>query len=53
MASENESSSGLGGARRYHWKHGHCCRESLKDIAPDLAEWIIAFSYGDVMSAGT
>ena len=24
--------------------------ESLKDIAPDLAEWIIAFSYGDVMS---
>jgi 4-carboxymuconolactone decarboxylase len=24
--------------------------ESLKDIAPDLAEWIISFSYGDVMS---
>jgi 4-carboxymuconolactone decarboxylase len=24
--------------------------DSLKDIAPDLAEWIIAFSYGDVMS---
>jgi 4-carboxymuconolactone decarboxylase len=24
--------------------------ESLKDIAPDLAEWIIDFSYGDVMS---
>jgi 4-carboxymuconolactone decarboxylase len=24
--------------------------EGLKDIAPDLAEWIIAFSYGDVMS---
>jgi 4-carboxymuconolactone decarboxylase len=23
---------------------------SLKDIAPDLAEWIISFSYGDVMS---
>ena len=22
----------------------------LKDIAPDLAEWIISFSYGDVMS---
>jgi 4-carboxymuconolactone decarboxylase len=22
----------------------------LKDIAPDLAEWIIAFCYGDVLS---
>lgn len=24
--------------------------EGLRDIAPDLAEWIISFSYGDVMS---
>ena len=24
--------------------------ESLKDLAPDLAQWIIEFSYGDVMS---
>lgn len=24
--------------------------ESLKDIAPSLADWIISFSYGDVMS---
>jgi len=24
--------------------------ESLKDIAPDLADWIVSFSYGDVMS---
>jgi len=24
--------------------------ESLKDLAPDLAQWIIDFSYGDVMS---
>jgi 4-carboxymuconolactone decarboxylase len=24
--------------------------DSLKDIAPDLAEWIISFSYGDVMA---
>lgn len=24
--------------------------ESLKNIAPDLADWIISFSYGDVMS---
>lgn len=26
--------------------------ESLRDIAPDLADWIIAFSYGDVLSRG-
>jgi hypothetical protein len=25
--------------------------ESLKDIAPDLSEWIISFAYGDVMSS--
>lgn len=24
--------------------------DSLKDIAPDLADWVIDFSYGDVMS---
>jgi len=24
--------------------------ESLNDIAPDFAEWIVSFSYGDVMS---
>ncbi|MDR2334074.1 MAG: carboxymuconolactone decarboxylase family protein [Burkholderiaceae bacterium] len=24
--------------------------ESLQDIAPDLAQWVISFSYGDVMS---
>lgn len=24
--------------------------EGLRDIAPDLANWIISFSYGDVMS---
>jgi 4-carboxymuconolactone decarboxylase len=24
--------------------------ESLRDMAPDLAEWIVDFSYGDVMS---
>jgi 4-carboxymuconolactone decarboxylase len=29
---------------------GEAVVESLKDIAPDLAEWIISFSYGDVMS---
>ena len=29
---------------------GRAVVEGMKDIAPDLAEWIIAFSYGDVMS---
>jgi len=29
---------------------GSAVVESLKDIAPDLAEWIVSFSYGDVMS---
>jgi 4-carboxymuconolactone decarboxylase len=29
---------------------GKAVVEGMKDIAPDLAEWIIAFSYGDVMS---
>jgi 4-carboxymuconolactone decarboxylase len=29
---------------------GETVVESLRDIAPDLAEWIIDFSYGDVMS---
>jgi 4-carboxymuconolactone decarboxylase len=29
---------------------GSAVVESLKDLAPDLAEWIISFSYGDVMS---
>jgi 4-carboxymuconolactone decarboxylase len=24
--------------------------EGLRDIAPDLADWIVDFSYGDVMS---
>ena len=29
---------------------GEAVVEGLRDIAPDLAEWIISFSYGDVMS---
>ena len=29
---------------------GSAVVDGLKDIAPDLAEWIISFSYGDVMS---
>ena len=29
---------------------GEAVVDGLKDIAPDLADWIIAFSYGDVLS---
>jgi 4-carboxymuconolactone decarboxylase len=29
---------------------GRAIVEGMKDIAPDLADWIIAFSYGDVLS---
>ena len=29
---------------------GSAVVESLKDIAPELADWIINFSYGDVLS---
>lgn len=29
---------------------GEAVVESLRDLAPDLREWIIDFSYGDVMS---
>ncbi|MBL0713574.1 MAG: carboxymuconolactone decarboxylase family protein [Desulfosarcina sp.] len=29
---------------------GSAVVEGLKDIAPDLADWIINFSYGDVLS---
>jgi len=33
--------------------NGEAVVEGLNDIAPDLAEWIISFSYGDVMSRST
>jgi len=29
---------------------GEAVVEGLKDIAPDLADWIIEFSYGDILS---
>lgn len=29
---------------------GFAVLDSLRDIAPDLADWIVDFSYGDVMS---
>ncbi|WP_115576227.1 carboxymuconolactone decarboxylase family protein [Xanthomonas campestris] len=29
---------------------GEAVVESLKDIAPDFSDWIVAFAYGDVMA---
>ncbi|MDR7135052.1 4-carboxymuconolactone decarboxylase [Lysobacter niastensis] len=29
---------------------GEAVVDSLKDIAPDFADWIVAFAYGDVMA---
>lgn len=51
MASESERQQrGLAALAAITGGTGSAVVESLKDIAPDLAEWIIAFSYGDVLS---
>ena len=51
MASESERQQrGLAALAAITGGTGTAVVEGLKDIAPDLAEWIIAFSYGDVMS---
>jgi len=51
MASESERQQrGLAALAAITGGTGAAVVESLKDIAPDLADWIVAFSYGDVMS---
>ena len=51
MANEEQRhASGVRALRSITGGTGEAVVESLKDIAPDLAEWIISFSYGDVMS---
>ncbi|BBO79078.1 4-carboxymuconolactone decarboxylase [Desulfosarcina widdelii] len=42
--------TGLGALEKITGSSGSAVVESLKDIAPDLADWIIQFSYGDVLS---
>lgn len=42
--------AGLSALSEITGSNGQTVVEGLKDIAPDFAEWIIAFSYGDVMS---
>jgi len=51
MASQNERQErGAGALAAITGGTGAAVVESLKDLAPDLAQWIIEFSYGDVMS---
>jgi 4-carboxymuconolactone decarboxylase len=41
---------GLETLKKITGSSGSAVVESLKDIAPELADWIISFSYGDVLS---
>jgi 4-carboxymuconolactone decarboxylase len=51
MASQNERQErGAAALAAITGGTGAAVVESLKDLAPDLAQWIIDFSYGDVMS---
>ena len=51
MASQNERQErGAAALAAITGGTGAAVVESLKDLAPDLAQWIIEFSYGDVMS---
>jgi 4-carboxymuconolactone decarboxylase len=51
MASQNERQErGEAALTAITGGTGTAVVESLKDLAPDLAQWIIEFSYGDVMS---
>jgi len=42
--------TGLDALAKITGSSGSAVVDSLKDIAPDLADWIIKFSYGDVLS---
>ncbi len=51
MASQNERQErGEAALAAITGGTGTAVVESIKDLAPDLAQWIIEFSYGDVMS---
>jgi len=51
MASQNERQErGAAALAAITGGTGAAVVESLKDLAPDFAQWIIEFSYGDVMS---
>ena len=48
--SEDRRARGLRALGEITGASGESVVESLRDIAPDLADWIVDFSYGDVMS---
>lgn len=48
--SEDRRTRGLRAIAEITGDSGEGVVKSLRDIAPDLAEWIIEFSYGDVMA---
>jgi 4-carboxymuconolactone decarboxylase len=48
--SEDRHARGLRALQEITGTSGNDVVESLRDIAPDFAEWIVDFSYGDVMA---
>jgi 4-carboxymuconolactone decarboxylase len=50
VSPEDRHARGLRALGEITGTSGESVVEGLRDIAPDLAEWIIDFSYGDVMS---
>ena len=48
--SEDRHTRGLRALAEITGDSGQATVDSLRDIAPDLAEWIVDFSYGDVMA---
>jgi 4-carboxymuconolactone decarboxylase len=47
---QNRFDKGLKRLEKITGSSGAAVIDSLKEIAPDLSEWIISFSYGDVLS---
>ena len=48
--SDDRHTRGLRALEEITGESGESVVESLRDIAPDLAQWVVEFSYGDVMS---
>ncbi|BBO71495.1 4-carboxymuconolactone decarboxylase [Desulfosarcina alkanivorans] len=48
--SEQRYETGLKTLKKITASSGAAVIDGLKDLAPDLADWIIKFSYGDVLS---
>lgn len=48
--SDDRRSRGLRALREITGQSGAAVIDGLREVAPDLADWIVDFSYGDVMS---